>query len=108
MILYLGAKIGFHEIINSWLDLQTDYLGLLLTKASIVVRLGENYWANNPSQPDWDLKHHQDEDERSFPVVVFDMFWLDREATDKDDKEDDVEQGEHMISCSEATGRNES
>ena len=35
------------------------------------------------------------------------MFWLDWEATDKDDKEDDVEEGKDVIGCVEAAGRNE-
>ena len=65
-----------------------------------MVFLRKNYWANNPGKPDRNLDDHQHEYGVSFSVIVFDMFWLDGETADKDDKEDDVEEGEDMVSGS--------
>ena len=72
-----------------------------------MVSFRQNYRANNPSQPDRYLEHHQDEDEGSFSIIVFYAFGLDGEKADKDDEEDDVEEREDVVGGVEAAGRHQ-
>ena len=66
--------------------------------------LRQNDCAYDPGEPDWDLDKHQDEDEGALPVVVFDVLRLNGQRCDKHHQEEDVEQGEDMVSGAEVTG----
>ena len=76
----------------------------LLTEADIMKLLRQNDWAYDPSKPDRDLDEHQDKDEGALPVVVFDVLRLDGQGRDKHHQEENVEQGEDMVSGAEVTG----
>ena len=59
--------------------------------------LRQNYRADDPGKPDWNLDQHQYKDEGTFPVVILDMLGLDRQGGHEHHQEQDVEQGENMI-----------
>ena len=65
--------------------------------------LGQYYWADDPCKPDWNLDQHQYKDKGTFSVVILDMLGLDSQGGHEDNQEQDVEQGENMISRAKVT-----
>ena len=68
-----------------------------------MVFLGQNDCTDYPTQPNRNLDQHQDEDEGSLAVIIFDLLRLDRQSGDEDDQEEDIEQGENVIGGAEVT-----
>ena len=60
--------------------------------------LRQNYRADDPGKPDWNLDQHQYKDKGTFSVVILDMLGLDSQGGHEHHQEQDVEQGENMIS----------
>ena len=75
-----------------------------LTKADIMKLRGQDDGADDPAKPHRDLDQHQDEDEGALPVVVLDVLGLDGQGRHEHHQEEDVEQGEDMVSGAEVTG----
>ena len=65
---------------------------------------GQDDGADDPAKPHRDLDQHQDEDEGALPVVVLDVLGLDGQGRHEHHQEEDVEQGEDMVSGAEVTG----
>ena len=68
-----------------------------------MVFLRQNDCTDYPTQPNRNLDQHQDEDEGSLAVIIFDLLRLDRQSSDEDDQEEDIEEGENMIGGAEVT-----
>ena len=68
-----------------------------------MVFLGQNDCTDYPTQPNRNLDQHQDEDEGSLAVIIFDLLRLDRQSGDEDDQEEDIEEGENVIGGAEVT-----
>ena len=68
-----------------------------------MVFLRQNDCTDYPTQPNRNLDQHQDEDEGSLAVIIFDLLRLDRQSGDEDDQEEDIEQGENVIGGAEVT-----
>ena len=68
-----------------------------------MVFLRQNDCTDYPTQPNRNLDQHQDEDEGSLAVIIFDLLRLDRQSGDEDDQEEDIEEGENMIGGAEVT-----
>ena len=68
-----------------------------------MVFLGQNDCTDYPTQPNRNLDQHQDEDEGSLAVIIFDLLRLDRQSGDEDDQEEDIEEGENVVGGAEIT-----
>ena len=68
-----------------------------------MVFLRQNDCTDYPTQPNRNLDQHQDEDEGSLAVIIFDLLRLDRQSSDEDDQEEDIEEGENVIGGAEVT-----
>ena len=68
-----------------------------------MVFLRQNDCTDYPTQPNRNLDQHQDEDEGSLAVIIFDLLRLDRQSGDEDDQEEDIEEGENVIGGAEVT-----
>ena len=68
-----------------------------------MVFLRQNDCTDYPTQPNRNLDQHQDEDEGSLAVIIFDLLRLDRQSGDEGDQEEDIEEAENVIGGAEVT-----
>ena len=77
------------------------------TESCVCVERGQKEGAGDPGNPERDGKQHQDEDGVGLVVVIPDVFVLDGEDADEDDEEDDVGEGEEVVTGAVVTPRHQ-
>ena len=78
---------------------------ILLTECCPGVDRGKEEGGGDPGDPGGDRHDHQEEDGVGLLVVVLDVFILEREDADEDDEEEDVTEGEDVVTGLVAAGR---